>query len=757
MDNAVPHGRSIAVRDSLRWRVPSLISALLLIVVVTVVWAAHRTVEETLLRAGGERAQAAADQVAAVLDGQGTVERLRALGGDQALRQFLTSRTASTRDAALARLKALAGTTGLRRIELWDAGGALLLEFSIPGTAGPDADPRELPRGSFPTGPGIGPLQALGDIVYSDVIAEIVGQAVGEDDAPTAPAGRLGYVVTRLTFVENPRGIFSRLVGPGAAVRIGNREGGIWTDLAGTVPAAPVDLSRPGVAQYRGPDGEIRLGAVSLVAQTPWAAWVEFPRAGIIAPARSFLNQIVPAALLLVVLGAGVAAVVSARITTPLATVSAAAHAIASGDYSQRVATHRRDEIGRLGHAFNEMAERVQDAQQQLEARVAARTAELDTARQAADRANRAKSEFLSRMSHELRTPLNAIMGFAQVLELDPLTEEQRDGVAHILRGGRHLLSLINEVLDVARIEAGALSLSPEPVAVADIVQHAVDLIRPLAAERHLTVTIDPLPQTFALADRQRLNQILFNLLSNAVKYNRERGTVRVFSPAAPPGRVAIVVADTGAGIPPDKLRLLFTPFERLGAEQSKVEGTGLGLALAKGLAQAMTGSLTVESVIDQGSAFRVELPATESPASHPPASRRQPAADNGGVGTILYIEDNLSNVSLMQRLIKRRPGVELLHAVDGRSGVALVRERRPDLVFLDLHLPDAPGEEVLRQIWEDPDTRDTPVAVLSADATPAQRRRLIASGAMTYLTKPFDIAEVLHVIDRTLASKSEE
>jgi signal transduction histidine kinase/CheY-like chemotaxis protein len=572
------------------------------------------------------------------------------------------------------------------------------------------------------------------------------------DHAARGAGTPLGFLVVRGTFQENPPGIFNRLVGRGALVRIGNRTGDLWAAFSEPIPAEPVDLSRPGVSEYQASDGEMRLGAVSLVPGTPWAVWVEFPIPSVTAPARQFIDQMIPLGLLFVALGAGLAALLSARITAPLRRLSTAAGAIASGDYSQRVPNNRHDEIGQLGRAFNDMAEDVQQSQQRLEARVIERTAELNTARLAADRANQAKSEFLSRMSHELRTPLNAIMGFAQVLQLDSLTEEQRDGVAHVLRGGRHLLALINEVLDVARIEAGALSLSPEPVAIVDIVQHAVDLIRPLATERRLTITIDPLPNPFVRADRQRLNQILINLLSNAVKYNKPNGSVRIFSPAAASGRIAIVVADTGAGIPPSKLALLFRPFERLGAEQSEVEGTGLGLALAKGLAEAMQGSLTVESVVDEGTAFRVELPATDSPAAEEREPQRQAVAHSDSTGTILYIEDNLSNVRLMERLVKRRPGVTLLHARDARSGLEMLGERRPQLIFLDLHLPDAPGEEVLRQIWENPQTRDIPVAVLSADATPAQRRRLLACGARAYMTKPFDIAEVLQFIDDTLA-----
>jgi PAS domain S-box-containing protein len=235
----------------------------------------------------------------------------------------------------------------------------------------------------------------------------------------------------------------------------------------------------------------------------------------------------------------------------------------------------------------------------------------LEQAKQDADRANRAKSEFLSSMSHELRTPLNAILGFGQLLQLEDLTQEQAESVDHILRGGRHLLELINEVLDISRIESGNLSLSTEPVDVLEVVKDTVDLIRPLAAEREITVQApsphDPSPTVDA--DRQRLKQVLLNLASNAVKYNRHAGTIRVACQAAAGGRVAIVVTDTGPGLSADKMARLFRPFDRLGAEQSEVQGTGMGLALSKGLVEAMNGSLTAESVEGQGTTFTVELP----------------------------------------------------------------------------------------------------------------------------------------------------
>lgn len=377
---------------------------------------------------------------------------------------------------------------------------------------------------------------------------------------------------------------------------------------------------------------------------------------------------------------------------------------------------------------------------------------DITAARTAAERATKAKTDFLSRMSHDLRTPLNAIMGFAQVLALDALAPEQHDSLRHILRGGRHLLDLINEVLDIARIEGGQLSLSPEPVAVGEIVQHAVDLIRPLATSRGLTIDVDTPPDLHVRADRQRLNQVLFNLLSNAVKYNRDGGVVRVAAHPADAAQVAIVVADTGTGILAEKLSLLFTPFERLGAEQSGVEGTGLGLALVKGLVEAMQGSVAADSVVDRGTTLTLLLPRSDPAAVKEEVLAETSRPDTGASGTVLYVEDNLSNLHLMRRLLARRPGVELLHAPDGRTALAMLRERRPDLILLDLHLPDGPGEDVLRRVWENPATRSIPVAVLSADATPAQRRRLIACGARTYITKPIDIGEVFKLIDDALS-----
>ena len=382
---------------------------------------------------------------------------------------------------------------------------------------------------------------------------------------------------------------------------------------------------------------------------------------------------------------------------------------------------------------------------------------EVRLARQQAEQANRAKSEFLSRMSHDLRTPLNAILGFAQLLELEVRTPAEIESVRQILNGGTHLLDLINEVLDIAAIEAGRLPLSPESLLVAETIHNVVDLLRPLAEMRQITIVDESDADVQVRGDRQRVRQVLVNLVGNAVKYNRRGGSVRVTSSAGADGRVRVSVSDTGEGLAAEQIALLFKPFERLGAESGPVEGTGLGLAVAKGLVEAMDGRIGVASAVGVGTTFWFELPRAEpgAPVDVRPAGRaadREPAA---GSGTILYIEDNASNVRLMARVVARRPGVALVAASSGREGLAAAARERPDIILLDLQLPDMHGEEVLAELRRQPQTARTPVAVLSADSGPAQMERLRAAGADAYFPKPIEIARLLRFIDRASSSRA--
>jgi signal transduction histidine kinase/ActR/RegA family two-component response regulator len=377
-------------------------------------------------------------------------------------------------------------------------------------------------------------------------------------------------------------------------------------------------------------------------------------------------------------------------------------------------------------------------------------------ARSAAERATLAKNDFLSSMSHELRTPLNAILGFGQLLEMAELGEPHGDSVRHIVQAGRHLLDLVNEVLDLARIEAGRLSLSPEPVEVDRLVREAVDLMLPAAADRGITVeTALEGCDVHIHADRQRLKQVLLNLLSNAVKYNRDGGTVDVRCERRTDARIRISVRDTGPGIAPERRAGLFEPFDRLGAEQSAIEGTGLGLALARQLVEAMGGSIDVDSVPGEGSTFWVELAITASPLSsyELDAGEAEPRDTAGEARrTLLLIEDNLSNLRLVERILETRPHVSVLSAMQGGLGLELARQHRPDLIVLDLHLPDIPGDQLLHRLLADPATRSIPVVVASADATEGRIRRLLGVGAAEYLTKPIEVQRLLELVDRFLA-----
>jgi signal transduction histidine kinase/CheY-like chemotaxis protein len=427
---------------------------------------------------------------------------------------------------------------------------------------------------------------------------------------------------------------------------------------------------------------------------------------------------------------------------------------VANGDLKTRLSQAGEAEFGALTAGLNEMAEQLEETYQQLRST----NVQLEQERRRADEANGAKSEFLSRMSHELRTPLNAILGFGQLLERQNPTATQQTHLGHIMKGGRHLLNLINEVLEISRIEAGRLQLSLEAVCVADILSETLDLVQPLALEHatKLSLPAKPEPSIYVLADRQRLKQVLINLLGNAIKYTPMAGTVKCSVVDLGGETLRIKVADSGPGIPVEKLSRLFVPFDRLGAEQSAVEGTGLGLALCQRLMQAMNGSIGAESALRGGSTFWVELPRTESPLNRiAPALQANAIQMGRGLGenqrTILCVEDNESNLTLIEQLLKDEPHLVLLTTKNGGDAAAFARSRLPDLILLDLHLPDVPGWEILAELKAAEETRDIPVVVISADATARQIDRLIAAGAHSYLTKPIDVSEFFRVIEKAL------
>ena len=395
-----------------------------------------------------------------------------------------------------------------------------------------------------------------------------------------------------------------------------------------------------------------------------------------------------------------------------------------------------------------------------------------EQARRVAEQASRTKSQFLSRMSHELRTPLNSILGFAQLLALDELSTDQRESVVLIEHAGLHLLTLVNEVLDIARIESGTVSLSVEPIDLGELVQQAIELVRALAAARGVTIERSGIgwPRLIAVADKQRTLQVLLNLLSNSIKYNRRDGTVVVTHSRPAPDRVSISVSDQGRGIPPERAASTFVAFERLGAEQSDVEGTGVGLSLSRGLAEAMDGTLELTSSSAEGSTFTVTLPgepvgdiveeeqeeedaAAAAPGGASAAAERAPG--NGIALTVLCVEDNVANLRLVERILRHRDNTRLLTAMTGRLGLELARANLPDLVMLDLNLPDENGDDVLRELRSDPLTADLVVAIVSADASPNRIQRLLSQGADRYLTKPIDVPGLLALLDEVAEAKT--
>jgi len=381
----------------------------------------------------------------------------------------------------------------------------------------------------------------------------------------------------------------------------------------------------------------------------------------------------------------------------------------------------------------------------------------LEEAKREAERANAAKSEFLSRMSHELRTPMNSILGFSQLMDMDtkePLTPSQRENVEQILSSGHHLLMLINEVLDLSRIEAGKVSLTPEAVEVHPIVAECLSAVKPLADQRgvFLREQTSALPGLKVMADGGRLKQVLLNLFSNAIKYNKPDGLVLVEAAPAEGGNVRLSVTDSGVGIPGDKQALVFQPFQRLAAEHTGVEGTGIGLTIVKKLVEMMGGNIGMKSTPGLGSCFWIELPMAgealpvEAPQAPTPVMPAKAIPE--GAGSVLYIEDDPTNLTLVKHVLGRRPGTQLFLTMTGQEGLELARAHRPDLILLDVHLPDMVGEEVFNKLRETPDTRSIPVVIVSASAMPSDVERLREIGVDGYLTKPLDVRLFLDTVD---------
>ena len=381
---------------------------------------------------------------------------------------------------------------------------------------------------------------------------------------------------------------------------------------------------------------------------------------------------------------------------------------------------------------------------QKLAEQLQATKSQLESAKFAAEKANLAKSDFLSSMSHELRTPLNAILGFSQLLEAStpPPTATQMIRIHEITKAGWYLLELINQILDLAVIESGKLALSQEPVSLIDVLRECQSMTELQAQQRDIHINFLPFDNTWQVnADRVRIKQALVNLLSNAIKYNCLHETVEVACTLSPPERIRISIKDSGAGLPPEKLAQLFQPFNRLGQETGAMEGTGIGLVVTKRLVELMGGAIGVESIVGTGSEFWIELVRDLTPQ----------AQGSAAPYILLYVEDNQANLMLVEQIMEDRPQIRMLSARNGSIGVALARAHLPTVILMDINLPGISGFQALKILREDPITAHIPVVALSANAMPLDIKKGLAAGFFEYLTKPVKVNELLAALDNAL------
>lgn len=855
-------------RGSIRVRAAVLTSELIAIALVAVISYSFFATRAGLLRAGEARANGAAAQLAGIIGAPlpGRIADVQRIVDDQSVRDVLVDQSAERQAAALARLKPVAANAQQHQtLELWNASGTRVLSIEVPPSGGSVPLSTEPPAAT-----GILPYRIVNNVVVSEIVIPIRS---GDERSPT-----IGYLLSRrLATNSNSPDAINRLIGGGGRVMVGNQSGSVWTDIASIVEGPPIDVATQGSHRYRTAAGR-RIAGVAHVSGTPLAIVVDFPEALVIAPAWALLRQLVVVGLIFTIFAVVIVWRLSARMTQPLDRLTAALGAISEGDFARRIAVDQRSEVGRLGEAFNLMAEKIQAGLIELESRArelkekdsrkaAMMNAALDCiittdpsgqildCNPAAERvfgydhealvarnlsellllpayssgdvlteyvasgrgvtpgrrfevpaercgvgsfpaelsltsirtdgergfvafvrdltdqkagedsrlrgiileeenrrvleASRLKSEFLANMSHELRTPLNAIIGFAELLydgQVTPEMPEFKDFLHDILTSGQHLLQLINDVLDLSKVEAGRLEFHPEDTDIKQVVAESIAILRTLAAQKRLTITHDAEASVGTVyVDRARLKQVLYNYLSNAIKFTPEGGRIAVSVTAAGETGFRLAVTDTGIGIAAGDLRRLFVEFNQLKAGTTKThQGTGLGLALTKRLVEAQGGSVGVESVPGQGSTFFVVLP-RRATAGKPMAAPRSISSPRPNAPWALVIEDDADDQETIITALAGA-GFNVETATTRAQALVKLAAQTFDAITLDLILPDANGSDVLRDLQADERNRDAPVVVVTLVA---------ADGAVAgfevrdMLKKPVDGNALVNALER--------
>jgi signal transduction histidine kinase/CheY-like chemotaxis protein len=437
-------------------------------------------------------------------------------------------------------------------------------------------------------------------------------------------------------------------------------------------------------------------------------------------------------------------------------------------DFSLRAKKESDDEIGFLVERFNDMLIHIegknsalQTAHDELEARVEERTIEFRQAKEEAQKSNHAKSEFLANMSHELRTPMNSILGFSQLLQMDsanPLKDYQQENLNTIVSAGNHLLELITEVLDLSKIESGNMGLSIEPVDLLLIVDDLILISKPLAAKNSITLEYQDIPANsiFLEVDALRFKQVVLNLVSNAIKYNKPNGSVFISYKKTETGKLRLGITDTGNGIPRDKIENIFKPFDRLGLEGGSIEGTGIGLTISKKLIEMMGGTIGVTSNPGEGSFFFIEVPISQKPLL-PPDQSKEPSVSNEPflnqkiTKKILYIDDMAINLELVDRLLSRHSNLEFLSASNALEGIEIAKAQVPDLILMDIHMPDMDGLIAFKKLKSIDETKAIPIIAVTADAMDKNIKKAMNMGFKDYITKPIDLGKFLISIEKTI------